>query len=116
MEILFLQFTHELRLVFYTTLFECKGNLIQPKTERDLSEFYIIKLDYSSCTRGSENSSSEFTKRVVRNCPTKNVDNQKYQVTLFPILNTESSLSAIKVLFLYSFGYKCLSKFLGKKT
>ena len=69
MYILFLQFTHELLFVFYTTLFECKGNLIQPKTEQDLNKFYIIKLDYSSCTRGSENSSSEFTKRVVRNCP-----------------------------------------------
>ena len=56
MDILFLQFTHELRFVFYTTLFECKGNLIQPKTEQDLNKFYIIKLDYSSCTRGSENS------------------------------------------------------------
>ena len=87
MYILFLQFTHELRFVFYTILFECKGNLIQPKTEQDLNKFYIIKLDYSSCTRGSENSISEFTKRVVRNCTaTKNVDNQKCQVTHFPIL------------------------------
>ena len=87
MYILFLQFTHELRFVFYTTLFECKGNLIQPKTEQDLNKFDIIKLDYSSCIRGSENSSSKFTKRVVRNCPgTKNVDNQKCQVTHFPIL------------------------------
>ena len=95
MDILFLQFTHELRFVFYTTLFECKGNLIQPKTEQDLNKFYIIKLDYRSCTRGSENSSSEFTQEFsVRNCPTKNVDNQKYQVTHFPILNTELSLSA----------------------
>ena len=66
MYILFLQFTHELRFVFYTILFECKGNLIQPKTEQDLNKFYIIKLDYSSCTRGSKNSISEFTKRVVR--------------------------------------------------
>ena len=48
--------------VIYTTLFECNRNLIQPKTEQDLNKFYIIKLDYSSCTRGSENSTSEFTK------------------------------------------------------
>ena len=102
MYILFLQFTHTTAVRFFTTLFECKGNLIQPKTERDLNEFYIIKLDYSSCTQGSENSSSEFTKRVVRNCPTENVDNQKYQVTLFPILNTELSLSARYFFFILS--------------
>ena len=82
MYILFHQFQLiQLRFVFYTILFECKGNLIQRKPEQDLNKFFMIKLDYSSCTRGSENSSSEFTKRVVRNCPTKNVDNQKYQVT-----------------------------------
>ena len=78
MYILFLQFTHSTTVRFLHD-FECKGNLIHPKTEQDLNKFYIIKLDYSSCTRGSENSSSEFTKEFsVRNCPTKNVDNQKY--------------------------------------
>ena len=94
MYILLLQFTHTTTVRFlHDPVWTYKGNLIQPKTERDLNEFYIIKLDDSSCTRGSKNSSSEFTKRV---------DNQKYQVTLFPILNTELSLSARYFFFILS--------------
>ena len=46
MYILFLQFTHSTTVRFLHD-FECKGNLIHPKTEQDLNKFYIIKLDYS---------------------------------------------------------------------
>ena len=48
----------------------CLSVTIQRKTEQDLNKFQIFKPDYSSCARGS--SSSEFTKRVVRKCLTKN--------------------------------------------
>ena len=83
---------------------------IQRKTEQDLNKFQIFKPDYSSCTRGSENSSSEIAKRgVVRNCPTKNVDNQVTFSYPFWIM------FKCKVFFLYSFEYIVLFKFLKKK-
>ena len=78
-------------------------------SEQDLNKLEIFKPDYSSCIRESENSSSEFTKRVVQNCPTKNVDNQVTFSHPYWIM------FKCKVLFLYSFEYIFLSKSLEKK-
>ena len=48
--------------------------------------------------------SSEFTKRVVRNCPTKNVDNQVPSHIFLSLLNFKFKC---KIPFLYSFEYIC---------
>ena len=77
MYILFRRFTHLTTVRFFTRPYLNVKN--ERKTEQDLNKYHIFKPDFSSCARGS--SSSEFTKRVARNCPTKHVGNQKYQVT-----------------------------------
>ena len=49
MYILFLQFTHELLFVFYTTLFECKGNLIQRETSKKSIHFSKTSINFQTC-------------------------------------------------------------------